>query len=383
MSSFTQWLSGLFGKTAAEIIESGTYNSDKIAALSLKKIAIQTAVGYIASAVGQCDFRTFLEGEESKREEYFLWNYSPNINQNSTQFLEDWVNTLIYNNEALIVERNGSLYIADAFGTQEEGMKETLYTGITVNGVPFGDRLAKDVMYFRLNNDDIQPMLADVCKQYEDIITSATDSYERAGADRGILNIQATQRGKLQDYDQIKKDLLNNRFKDFFSKKNAVLPLYDGFTYTPHTRSMRNTSEINDVKTMSDEIYNHVGQVFRIPPSMLRGEVASSANAEEMFLKYGVHPYCNMLQEEITRKRYGRDAFTKGSYVMVDASNVEIGGIFNAAAKIDKLISCGVYSIDEIRNKIGEPLLGTEEAQAHYITKNYAEMQEGREQKNE
>lgn len=378
MSSFTKWLSGLFGKTAAEIIESGQYREDTGAALSLKRIAIQTAVGYIASAVGQCDFRTFLMGEEVKGKEFFLWNYSPNPNQNSTQFLQDWAETLIYNNEVLVVEKGGSLYIADAFGTWETGTKEQIFTGITVGGESLGDKRAQEVLHFRMNNEDIQPLLAEVCRQYEAIIDAAADSYERSSTDKGILNIQATARGPLvKDYDEIKRDLLNNRFRDFFSKKNAVLPLYDGFSYTPHTKALRNTSEIGDVKTMSDEIYNRVGQAFRIPPSMLRGEVANAADVTSNFIKFGVCPLCNMLQEEITRKRYGEKAFQQGSYVIVDPSNIEIGGVFDAAPKIDKLISCGVFSVDEIRGKIGEPLLGTEEAQKHYITKNYADMQEG------
>lgn len=385
MGSFTKWLSGLFGKTAAEIVESGEYKDGQAAALSLKRIAIQTAVGYIASAVGQCDFRTFLNGEEVKGEEFFLWNYAPNRNQNSTQFLQDWAETLIYNNETLVVEKNGGLYIADTFGTQENGTAEQVFTGISVNGEAIGDRKAKDVLYFRMNNDDIQPLLAEVCQQYETIIAVAADIYERAGTDKGILNISAAARGKLIDYEEIKRDLLNNRFRDFFSKKSAVLPLYEGYAYTPHTRNVRNTSEVNDVKTMSDEIYNRVGQAFRIPPSMLRGEVANAADVTGNFIKFGICPLCNMLQEEITRKRYGQKAFRDGNYVMVDPSNIEIGGVFDAAQKIDKLISCGVFSIDEIRGKIGEPLLGTEEAQKHYITKNYADMegQEGSKGKDE
>lgn len=377
MGFFTRWLSGLFGSEATEKIESEIGGGRDPDMLALKMLAIQTAVGYIAAAVGQCDFRTFQKSEEFKGKEHFLWNYSPNPNQNSTQFLQDWAEVLLYNNEALIVEENGSLYVADMFGVVESGTQKDVYTGITVRGKALKNRSADDVLYFRLNNDDVQPLLAETCGQYEELIKAAIESYEKSSADKGILSINSVARGKLGDnYEKIKADLLNRRFRDFFGKKSSVLPLYDGFTYTPHTRNVRNVSELNDVKSMADEIYNRVGQAFRIPPAMLRGETANAADVTENFIKFGVCPLCNMLQEEITRKRYGEQAWMKGNYLMVDPSNVEIGGVFDAAAKIDKLISCGVFSIDEIRGKIGEPLLGTPEAQTHYITKNYAEMQE-------
>lgn len=377
MGFFTRWLTGLFGSEATEKIEAEVGGGRDPDALALKTLAIQTAVGYIAAAVGQCDFRTFLKSEEVKEKEHFLWNYSPNPNQNSTQFLQDLIEVLLYNNEALIVEEQGALYVADLFGITENGTQKDIFMGITVRGKTLRDRNADEVMYFRLNNADVQPLLAETCGQYENIIRSAIESYEKSSADKGILNINSLARGKLgENYEKIKNDLLNRRFRDFFGKKSSVLPLYDGFSYTPHTRNIRNVSEMNDVKSLADEIYNRVGQAFRIPPAMLRGETANAADVTDNFIKFGVCPLCNMLQEEITRKRYGEKAWSEGNYLIVDPSNVEIGGVFDAAAKIDKLISCGVFSIDEIRSKIGEPILGTPEAQAHYITKNYAQMQE-------
>lgn len=378
MSSFTRWLSALFGREKAEEIESGDSGSRPAAVLELERVAIQTATGYLAAAVAQSDFRTFMDKKEIREAEYYLWNIAPNANQSSTQFLQDLVDTLVYNNEALIVDRAGQLFIADGYVREEQGCRMDRFTGITIRGEPFPDRDAAHVIYLRMHNEDIRPLLSDLCHQYETIIREAMEGYEKTNADKGILNIDTAKTGPLgKDYEKIRKDLLNNRFKDFFSTKNAVLPLYAGFEYTPHNRSVRNTSEITDIKTLSDEVYNRVGQAFRIPPSLLRGEVANNEAADARFFQLGVRPICNMLSEEITRKRYGRAAFEKGSYLMVDPSNVELGGVFAAAAKIDKLISCGVFSVDEVRNKLGEPLLGTEWAQEHHMTKNYEKMSGG------
>lgn len=374
MGSFTKWLSDLFGEARAEQIEAGGYQlSDDELPLELERTAIQSAVGLLSSAVSQCRFRTFIDGNEVMEDEYYLWNYEPNKNQNSTQFLQDFVETLIYDNEVLIVEVRGQLFIADAFTYQKNGTQEVVFTNISVDSESISDRPASEVLFFRLNNNDITAMLSNLCQQYEKIIETALSSYERASAEKGILSIDAAKRGSI-NAEEYQKDLLDNKFKRFFSSQNSVLPMHAGYTYTPHKRELRNTSEINDVKSMSDEIYNHVGQVIRVPPALLRGETAQSGDVIDRFIRFGVRPICDILEEEITRKRYGRKELTKGSYMTIDTSMLEISGIFASADKLDKIIGSGILSIDEVREKVGERALGTEESQKHFITKNYGTL---------
>lgn len=379
MGSFTKWLSDLFGQAKAEQIETDGFrlHSGEEVPLELERVAVQSAVGMISAAVGQCRFRTFLDGKEKQEDEYYLWNYSPNKNQNSTQFLQDFVETLIYNNEALIVERHGELFLADSFSYQENGTQEVVFSNIAIGHETISDRRAGEVLFFRMSSMDIRPLLSNLCHQYESLIEKAVSSYERGAADKGILNIDAQKRGKNEEQGY-KNELLEGKFKKFFSASNAVLPLHSGYTYTPHKRELRNTSELNDVKSMSDEIYNRVGQAFRIPPALLRGETAQSGDAMDKFLRLCVRPLCNMLEEEITRKRYGAEAFRKGSFLLIDTAMVEISGIFASADKLDKIIGCGVLSIDEVREKTGERAVGIEETQKHFITKNYGEVETGK-----
>lgn len=61
----------------------------------------------------------------------------------------------------------------------------------------------------------------------------------------------------------------------------------------------------------------------------------------------------------------------------VDTSMLEISGIFASADKLDKVIGSGILSIDEVREKVGERALGTEESQKHFITKNYGTLDAG------
>lgn len=368
-------LKRLFGleKVVQAIEQGGTVKADDAYALELEKVAIQTAIGYIASAVAQCEFRTFMNGKENIGQDYYLWNYAPNANQNAVQFVWDLVETLIYNGEALIIEERGQMFLADTFTKAENGIKERMFEGISVDGQTLRARRAKDVIWMVFDNNDIRPLLSRLCNQYEALIQKASEGYAKTYSDKGILSIDSRNRGKFED-EQTKRDLLENRFKKFFSSDSAVLPLYNGYTYTPQTKNTRNVSEVNDVKTLSDEIYNRVGQAFRVPPTLLRGDIGDVEASNKNFLRYAVKPICKLLEAEITRKLYGYEELKKGNYLTIDTSRLEVSGVFAMAEKVDKLIACGMYSIDEVRKKMGEPEIGLPETQKHYITKNYAEI---------
>lgn len=81
-----------------------------------------------------------------------------------------------------------------------------------------------------------------------------------------------------------------------------------------------------------------------------------------------------MLEKEINRKRYGKTAYLKGSFLRIDTTCIKHVDIFSVAEKIDKLISCGVYSVDELRAKLKEVALNTKWSKQHWITKNYSQI---------
>ena len=49
--------------------------------------------------------------------------------------------------------------------------------------------------------------------------------------------------------------------------------------------------------------------------------------------------------------------------------------IFEQATNADKLLSSGLYCIDELRTKLGDIAINEEWSQKHYITKNYTEAE--------
>ena len=92
------------------------------------------------------------------------------------------------------------------------------------------------------------------------------------------------------------------------------------------------------------------------------------------FLTFCVDPLCDLIQTEINRKYYGKEAYINGYKLMIDTTCVKHIDVFSTADKADKLISAGLYNIDDLREKLGDVPLNTWWSRMHWMTKNYADI---------
>lgn len=378
------WLQGkLLGNSTIEVsadtIEN-YLNSEKFSKLVTEEFLIHSAINLIANCISKCEFKTYKNKKEFSGEEYYKWNYEPNINQNSSQFLQELITKLLYNNECLVIENKGQLIIAESFTTQEFALNENIFSNVYRKGFTFSKSFKmSEVLYFKLNNDNIRKLLTGLCTGYNELVQDAVDKYQKAGGEKGTLNISALATGARygeKSFEEVYEELMNKRFSKFFKSRNAVLPLFDGFTYTKQgaEQSKKSTSEVKDITDLTDEILVKVAQAFNIPVSLLKGDVADIEKITENFLTFCIDPITEMIAEEIMRKRYGKVELNKGNYIRIDTTCVMHIDIFNIAEKIDKLIANGMYCIDELRKKCGDAELGTEWSQKHFMTKNYEEL---------
>ena len=287
----------------------------------------------------------------------------------------------MYRNECLVVENNGQLIIAESFTKEEYALKETVFSNVYRKGLTFNrDFRMSEVLYFRLNNKNIRQLLTNLCNGYNNLLEEAVDKYEKAGGEKGTLHIDAQAKGMKygnKSFEEVYEDLMNNRFKRFFNSRNAVLPLWNGFTYTKQAaeQSKKSTSEMKDITDVLDEIVVTVARAFNIPVALLKGDVSDVSKVTQNFLTFCVDPLCEMLQTEINRKRYGKYQVQRGCYVRINTTTIMHVDVFEIAEKIDKLISSGMYCIDDLRKKLGETELDTEESKTYWITKNYTSIE--------
>ncbi len=346
------------------------------AELVIRNLAFQSAVKLIANSISKCEFKTYFKGKEVREKEYYLFNVEPNKNQNSSQFIHKWINKLYKENECLIIENNGQLLIADSFQVKEYALLDNQFTQVTVGDFTFNKTFfMSDVLYFKLNDENIRRLINRMYDTYGKLIAYGQKSYQKSRGNRGILNVSAQAQGK-KDFETTFEKLMNDRFRSFFQAENAVLPLFDGYSYSELEKKIYSNEGTRDIKAMIDDIYDFTARGINIPPVLLKGDVANSEQVVNNFLTFCVDPLCDFLQEEINRKRSGYDAFKQGTYTKIDTKAIKHVDLLSESTAIDKLIASGAFCVNDIRKLTGEEKIEEEWANKHYMTKNYATVEE-------
>lgn len=372
--SILTWIADRIAGTGTEEIDISSF-FELTSELYARKLAFETAINIVANSLSKCEFKTYLSRKETKGKEYYLFNIEPNRNQNSSQFIHKLINKLYKNNECLVIDQNGQLLVADSFQKDEYALKENIFRQVAVGDFTFDKSFyMSDVMYFRLNAEDITPLINGMYEVYGKLIAYKENSYKKSRGNKGILNISAIAKGK-KDFQKTMETLMNERFKDFFEADSAVLPLFDGYSFTDTTKE-KSKEDTRDLKAMIDDVYDFTARAFRIPPVLLKGDVASIKDATDNYLTFCVDPLADMLQEEINRKRNGYKGFTNGNYLKIDTKTIKHIDLLSVATAIDKLIGSGVFNINDIRVAVGDEPIDEEWAKKHFITKNYATVEE-------
>lgn len=347
------------------------------AELVIRNLAFHTAVNLIANSISKCEFKTYVKHEEVKKQEYYLFNVEPNKNQNSSEFIHKWISKLYEENECLIIESNGQLLVADTFNKKEYALFDCQFSGVTVGDFTFNKTfLMNEVMYFKLNNKDIRKLINGMYETYGKLITYAQKSYQKSRGRRGILNVNAVAQGK-PNFQKTFSELMNERFKTFFEADNAVLPLFDGYTYDDIGSKTYSNEGTRDIKAMVDDIYDFTARGFQMAPALIKGDLANvSDTVVNNFLTFCIDPLTDMLQEEANRKRSGYTGFSQGTYMEIDTKSIKHIDLLSVSTAIDKLIGSGGFCINDIRKLVGEPVIDEPWAWQHWITKNYSSVED-------
>lgn len=340
-----------------------------------KELATACAINMIANTVAKCEIRTFNKGTPVKWEEYFLWNYEPNPNENSSDFLQHFMTNLCYDNEALIVEVGGYLYVADSFSRREFAFEEDIFSNIVIKGITLQHSyLSGEVIYMQLNNMDARHRLEGSYTSYGQTVAKSIRNMLRANAQKGILDVDA-QTSQQPDFQQKLTELINERFKPFFEAGDAVLPLNQGYKYIDVTKQSESSNTPANINERINFEFELAGRTWRIPKSLMLGDVSDVEKITKNFLTFAIDPITEKFGEETTRKRYGAKQFKNGNYIDINTNCIQHIDIFEQATNSDKLLSSGLYCIDELRTKLGDTAIGSDWSRKHYITKNYAEAE--------
>lgn len=347
-----------------------------------RELAFWSAVNVIANAVSKCEFRTFVNGKETNGPEYYRWNIEPNQNQNSSGFIHKWIAQLYRHNECLIVEHNGNLYVADSFTKTPYALYDDIFSNVTIGDFSFSRTFTQsEVLYWQLSERDMRKVVDAIYSGYSKLLAYSMKAYQKSRGTKGVFQYKTLPPGGSEQREAFDK-LVNERIGKWLNSDNAALPLGEGQEWKELTQKTYASESTRDIRSMVDDISDFTAKAVGIHPALLRGDVQSVDDALDYTLTFCVDPLCDMLQEEINRKRYGLKGMQNGDYLQIDTKTIKHIDWFSVSANIDKLISSGVRSVNDILKMVGEPEIDEPWANEHFVTRNYMSFKEAIEQAN-
>ena len=143
--------------------------------LAFKDLALHIGISYIANTLSKCEFKVYENGIPVKNKLYYMLNVSPNPNQNSSQFINQFVEKYYYDGESLVVPNGSNIFCADTFDLEDDNpLKEYIYHNVTFGNRQLKKRYkASEVFHFKLDNQKVKALIDGLYMQYGEIIARA------------------------------------------------------------------------------------------------------------------------------------------------------------------------------------------------------------------
>ena len=350
--------------------------------LQIRELCFWTCVNMIASAMGRCEFKTYKKFVEVQDDEYWLWNYEPNVNENSTMFMHNMIAKLYTRNEVLMVNtrrRNGkeAIVLADDWEKPKSyPSKQNEYRQVRVGEVTYDKTFREnEVLHLKLHSRDIKPVLDNLYQSYYRLYDAATRAYRWAQGQHWKVHVGQIAQGADGWQDSFAA-MIKSQVKPFLDSDGAVLPEFEGYQYENMGGTGAKVEDSRDIRELVEDIYDFTARGFQIPIVLTKGKVEGVGDARGRFMTGVIDPLCDQLQEEISRKRYGYEQWKMGTYLRVDSSAIQHFDLFANAASIEKLVGSGAYTINDIRKAANQATINEDWANEHWMTLNIARMGE-------
>lgn len=337
--------------------------------LQLKSLAIDKSAEFIARIFAKSVFKYQENGKVKSSDWDYLLNVRPNKNESASDFWQKVVYRLITKNEVLIfLTTDDQLLVADSYTRTKYAVYDDVFEYVTCRGFTFEKRFRmSEVIFLQYNNNRLQDYISDLFADYEKLHTRLVEALARNNQIRGTLktknngSFDKEMLAKLQSYAEI-------LFKSFNTKTIAIVPAQDGMEYTEHTNTTGTSNiSVDELKKFRRQFDDEVADILGIPTALSHGDMANLENSQKMFNSYCYQSLVKKMSDGlnfalVSRRKYERNNL----FVIIGEGQKDK---FALAENIDKLISSGAMTRNEVRSELGlESVPGGDK---FLITKNY------------
>lgn len=373
MSWFANFLDKIFDKKERV---GGTVIIDIPETLYYKELALYTASSLIENAISVCEFKTFVKNKPIKNEDYYVLNVAPNKNENASQFWHKVVRRMIREPKgALVVEINRELHCAKDFSVEKkDAIRGNMYNGIMLDD---GTQLsrsyrAQEVYLFKMDDQNVKVLIDGVYKEYEKLMQTAARAFKDTNGRKFKFKVHGTKQGD-EEFNEDFKNYISKEIKAYMENEYATYVEYDGEELEEQNEKQRTNTD--DFISLRKDVFEMVGQAFKIPQSLMNGSVTSVKDVMDVFLTLCIDPVADTITK-VLNKRATTSELIDGNYYKADTGKIRHRDVFDLADDIEKLIGSAVLNPDEVREELERAPLGTEYSKRYYMTKNIATVEE-------
>ncbi len=155
-----------------------------------------------------------------------------------------------------------------------------------------------------------------------------------------------------------------------------------GFEYEEYTNKQGGSNQsLEELTKMATSLIDDIANMIGVPTALIYGEKSEMDSNTKAYKKLCIMPLMEKLKDELTVK-----ILTKQEYF--DGHRIKVFGVLPSdplelATQADKLVSSGMFYIDEARDMFEYEPLPDGKGQIQLITKNYEQTLKGGEEKND
>lgn len=350
--------------------------------------ALSVVTQLLSSYLTNIEWQTYdHQGKRVKKEDDFVLNYAPNNKESASEFFSKLAYQLINYREALIIQlANKELFVASSYNFLngvEKQLKDNTFTNVIIgdSGVPLNRTFKENhsCIYIKLaKNPNIENIFVTMENEYALIKDLVYKGARKAMGMKLELKLTANAKNK---YDDDYLRAMNVAYSRLMEKENSLFITYNGEQLIDLTEKQRG-SEVQQVIdlasnyiTINQEILINVGRAFGISKDIIMGDI-STENEDNftMTITNFAKPIVKLLSEKFSLFLLEKQSIIDGAKIIGNLDTIKFIDVISKANAIDKLIGSGAYTINELREKIGDN--SVKDGDTRFITKNYSTLAE-------